>query len=241
MAGSKLPRWDSTIPLLEPVAANINKIVDTVNSLSPITGSDGIVVVTEHGGGTAVRRDPGFKPGFTILVKIISIATGGGKYNAMWVYSDSTAIPSENLAMPEVMLLTGNNDCMYMNLWENALGDVHTLPVGSFHLGRIAGRTPETSPRAIVVGMSAPSVALFAVTVTQTGGYNGTGTWPYGSSPASWTYTVKTADGTVTLGVDIQLTKLRSNGAVNPGNGFGLAFFQANGNLQLWDAGETPS
>ena len=85
------------------------------------------------------------------------------------------------------------------------------------------------------------SKSCFAVTVTQTGGYNGTGTWPNGSSPASWTYTVKTADGTVTLGVNIQLTKPRSSGAVSPGNGFGLAFYQADGNLQLWDAGEVPN
>ena len=230
----KLTHWSSSIPMLKPVAADVNRIVDAINSIDPITTGPGLEVQQNHGGGVHINLRPDPKNSM-VVVKITAIGIAGGKYNASVVYSNAQSTAGGPLAMPEGMLVSPNTDVLFLNLWENGLGDIHLLPVGTFALGRIVGYTNETVPRMTVVSCAAPQTGLFAVTVTQTGGYNGTS-----GSPASWTYTVKTADGTVTLGVNIQLTKPRPNGSMVPGNAFGLAFYQANGNLQLWDAGEIP-
>jgi hypothetical protein len=79
-----------------------------------------------------------------------------------------------------------------------------------------------------------PSLA-FGVTVTKTGGSDGTNT-----TAASWVYTVAALDGT-TLGTSIAVARTRPNGSMTYGTGYGLAFYAADGTLKLWDAGENPA
>ncbi len=79
----------------------------------------------------------------------------------------------------------------------------------------------------------------FLVTVQKTGGSDGTQT-----AAASWTYTVKDLSGTVTLGTGVGVARPRSNGSMTAqsgSSGVGLAYYDASGNLQLWDAGEVPN
>jgi hypothetical protein len=184
----------------------------------------------------------------TQVVAIIqSIETGGGIYQGAIILGNPSIGPSNNQNMtgsyPNLTngavppTWTGpTNTALIVNLSENGLGDVHTLVMNSWIVGHVIGYSSETPPRPIVAANPGFSSPVFAVTVTQTGGFNGTS-----ASPASWTYKVMTVDGTVTLGVNISLTRPRPNGSMAPGNAFGLAFYQPNGNLQLWDAGEIPN
>lgn len=226
--------WSAREEPFLTIARHVNEIIGQVNTGASLLGADSLALTRLPGGGSVLgvaATPPGPR---TMLVKITAIETGGGKYAGHLIISNSSAVAAANLAMPESMIDTGNNNVLVLNLAENGLGQVHTLPLNSFHTALCAGYTNETPSRAMAL-IYAIGSPVFAVTVTQTGGYNGTS-----ASPASWTYTVKTTDGTVTLGVNIELTKPRPNGSMAPGNALGLAFYQANGNLQLWDAGEIP-
>ncbi len=235
---SALPAWQSGVPSLRPVAAAMTDVADRINSITP-AGDGG----TTFGGVGTVQNPPPPPPRLaTVVVEITQGETCGGKYGGHSFGPDTQAAAAANLAMPEGMIDNGSVDCLIVNLGENGLGEVHTLPMNSFHSGLLIGyvspndATYATLGQRMIVAIYAVGSPIFAVTVTQTGGYNGTS-----GSPASWTYTVKTADGTVTLAVNIEPTKPRPNGSMAPGNAFGLAFCQANGNLQLWDAGEVPN
>lgn len=74
---------------------------------------------------------------------------------------------------------------------------------------------------------------FFPVKVSQTGGSNGNKT-----TAASYTYTVTTMDGNTTLGEDVAVAKTRPNGTMTAGSSYGMAFYDENGDIQLWDAGE---
>jgi hypothetical protein len=82
----------------------------------------------------------------------------------------------------------------------------------------------------------------FPVKVQQTGGSQGTGT-----TPASYTYTVRTlawngTSGGETLGTGVAQSRPRPNGRVTfqaGSTGYGVAFYDGS-TLRLWDAGEIP-
>ena len=80
-----------------------------------------------------------------------------------------------------------------------------------------------------------PKPAVFPVLVQRDGGADGTDT-----VPAAWTYTVKTLGGLL-LKAAVPLAAPRPKGPATTRDGFGEAFHGADGNLQLWDAGETYS
>lgn len=80
---------------------------------------------------------------------------------------------------------------------------------------------------------------LFAVRVEQTGGSDGNST-----TAASWTYTVRDVSSTVTLGTVVAVARPRPNGLMtyqSGSTGFGVAFYDDDGTLKLWDAGEVPT
>ncbi len=234
MMQPSIPSWSAREEPFRAIAGHVNDIIHQVNTNAALLGADSLTMTRLAGGGAVIGTTAAPAGPRMTVVKITAIETGGGKYAGHLIIANSSAVAATNLAMPENMIDTGNNNALVLNLAENGLGDVHCLALNSFHIALGVGYTNETIPRAMAL-IYAVGSPVFAVTVTQTGGYNGTS-----GSPASWTYTVKTADGTVTLGVNIQLTKPRPNGSMVPGNAFGLAFYQANGNLQLWDAGEIP-
>ncbi|MDE2101256.1 MAG: hypothetical protein KGL39_28680, partial [Patescibacteria group bacterium] len=93
-----------------------------------------------------------------------------------------------------------------------------------------------TSPNYLILGSSAAS--LFPVTLTQSGGSNGSQT-----SAATYTYIVKSISGT-TLGTTgttpIQPTWARDFGSVNTAT-HGTAYYDDSGNLVLYQADETPT
>jgi hypothetical protein len=76
--------------------------------------------------------------------------------------------------------------------------------------------------------------SLFPVAVTKDGGLDSTSATTY----ADWTYTVKSLDGSVTLGTTIGLARPRPYGSMNFGTTYGIAFYVGT-TLKLWDAGET--
>ncbi len=229
-----IPTWSAREEPFCDIADHVNDIIHQVNTNAALLGGESLAMTRLAGGGAVMGLAAAPSGPRMMVVKITAVETGGGKYAGHLISGNSCALAAENLAMPEAMIDTGNNNMLVLNLAENSLGDVHTLAMNSFHTALGVGYTQETPPRAMAL-IYAVGSPVFAVSVTQTGGYNGTS-----ASPASWTYRVKTADGTVTLGVNIELTKPRPNGSMVPGNAFGLAFYQANGNLQLWDAGEIP-
>lgn len=73
---------------------------------------------------------------------------------------------------------------------------------------------------------------VFPVEVAKTGGADGTD-----STTATWTYTVASLTGT-TLGTGVPVSRPRPNGSMAFGTTYGLAFYDADGDLVLWDAGE---
>jgi len=80
---------------------------------------------------------------------------------------------------------------------------------------------------------------LFAVRVEWTGGSDGNST-----TAASWTYTVRDVSGTATLGTVVGVERPRPNGKMtyqSGSTGFGVAFYDDDGTLRLWDAGEVPT
>ena len=234
MMHTSLPLWSAREEPFRAIAGHVNEIIHQVNTNAALLGADSLTLTRLAGGGAVIGTTAAPAGPRMTVVKITAVETGGGKYAGHLIIANSCASAADNLALPEAMIDTGNNNALVLNLAENGLGDVHTLALNSFHSALGVGYTAESPPRAIAL-IYAIGSPVFAVTVTQTGGYNGTS-----ASPASWTYRVQTADATVTLGVNIELTRPRPNGSMAPGNAFGLAFYQANGNLQLWDAGEIP-
>jgi hypothetical protein len=85
-----------------------------------------------------------------------------------------------------------------------------------------------------------PPANLFWVAVQKTGGSNGTQT-----TAASWTYTVREIEfPNSTIGTAIAVTRPRGHGEMDfqaGTTGRGLAYYDANGYLKLWDAGENPA
>ncbi len=161
-------------------AAGQNRIIDGVNRTANMWGA-GHTAINGPGGiqigmplpvasplnGPEVNETQKLPRPLIVVVQIIGIATGGGKYNGTIIWGNSCAIASENLAMPEAMISTGNNNALILNLAENGLGDVHTLiwsatnsqgaaQAQTYVLGRIVGYTTETVPRAIVIVSVAP-------------------------------------------------------------------------------------
>jgi hypothetical protein len=92
---------------------------------------------------------------------------------------------------------------------------------------------PETPPQAH---------QTFAVTVVQTGGKDaGSAPVGNGTTTASWTYDIyRLGGGGDPLGTDLEPTKARSPGRMAAGDGVGMAYYDDNGDIQLWDAGERP-
>lgn len=81
------------------------------------------------------------------------------------------------------------------------------------------------------------SSMLFGVKISQTGGAQGSKT-----SAATYTYLVTDITGEIILGEEVSLARPRPYGRVDVqfDNSFGTAFYDQDGHLRLWDAGEVP-
>ena len=109
---------------------------------------------------------------------------------------------------------------------------------------RRLNRTGADLPLADAAPMPQPATEelarFYPVTVTKTGGSDGTA-----STRASWTYTITSIDG-VELATAVAVVKTRPLGPMHYGDeiadpAYGLAFIDASGAWQLWDAGEVPN
>ena len=123
-----------------------------------------------------------------------------------------------------------------MNLTEAGTG--HQLLLGAVLYGIFAGMTSETPARAIVLVQNAGPV-MQPVQVIKDGGSDGTQT-----TPATWTYTISSLDGSLTFASQTPLTRPRPAGSSIPPSSspaYGLAFVDASGSWRLWDAGEIPA
>lgn len=76
---------------------------------------------------------------------------------------------------------------------------------------------------------------FFPVLVEYTSGANGSLT-----TKAQFVYTVRSLDGQE-LGTNVPVVKPRPKGFMEYNNGYGSAFYNISGIIQLWDAGETPA
>ncbi len=231
---SRLPEWTAASEPFRSIAEQISAMVRQTNANANTLGANG-AAVTHLPVGTIVRSPAPAQAARTAVVKITSYETGGGKYAGHIFTGNSTAIADTNLNMPEGLADSGNNNALVLNLGENGAAGTHLLPLNSFHIGRRIGRTGEPANRAIVL-IQAAAAQIFAVSVTRDGGSDGSQT-----TAASWTYTVKTVDGSVVLGTGVAAARPRPNGSMIAGGGFGLAFFDSAGTLRLWDAGEVPA
>ncbi len=139
--------------------------------------------------------------------------------------------------MPEGLTDSGNVNALVLNLLENSPATTHLLGLNTFHIGLLVGYTAEAVPRSVVL-ICAAWPAMFPVQIKKDGGTDGSQ-----SAPATWTYTVLSADGSQNLGSLTPLARPRPNGSQiiqTASPAFGMAFFSA-GQLILWDAGEVPS
>jgi hypothetical protein len=200
-----------------------------------IGGGDIQTAAFDRVGSTAMHRavDVGLR---NVLVRIENFEAGAAKYAAHLLFGNSTATAGENLTLPEGLSDTGNNNALLVNLAETGGG--HQLPLQSVHCGVFVGFTAESPPRAIVM-VHHGGPALQPVQVLKDGGADGTQT-----APATWTYTIKSVDGSQTFATTVPPARPRPNGSMviqTSTPAFGTAFVDATGTWRLWDAGEIPA
>lgn len=200
-----------------------------------IGGGDLQVAAFDHIGTVASpHRD---KQGWrTLIARITAFEAGAGKYAAHLLFGDSTATASENVTLPEGLSDSGNKNALLVNLTE--VGPGHQLPLKSVQQGIFAGMTAESPARAIVLVQNTGPV-LQPVQVIKDGGTDGTQT-----TPATWTYTILSLDGSLTFASQTPLVRPRPAGSSIPPAAtpaYGLAFVDAGGTWRLWDAGEIPA
>jgi hypothetical protein len=136
---------------------------------------------------------------------------------------------------------TGTNKIVIRNWGEmdrgyGALGHAISTNAGVVAMARFVGMTVSNPPVGVYDTYLTRPGALFGVKVEKDGGAQGTS-----STPATWTYTVRTLLGEV-LGGAVALARPRPNGKMTfqaGSSGYGTAFFD-NTALGLWDAGEIP-
>ena len=93
------------------------------------------------GGSLHTRKDGrGLGIGDIVVVKVISNATGGGKYNGRILRGRSTAVATGNLSMPEGLTVPAANDSLVLNMRENG-ASTHWVAANTFALGEIVGMT----------------------------------------------------------------------------------------------------
>ncbi|NNM84380.1 MAG: hypothetical protein HKL96_01280 [Phycisphaerales bacterium] len=231
---SRLPQWAADREPFRSIAEQVSAMVRQINANANTLGASG-TAVTHLPGGTIVRSPTLAQGNRMAVVKLTAYEAGGGKYGGHIFTGNSAALAATNLSLPEGLADSGNNNALVLNLSEPGDAGSHLLPLNSFHIGLRVGRTSETANRAIVL-IQAAAAPVFAVNITRDGGSDGSQT-----TAATWTYTLKTMDASVTLGTGIVLARPRPNGSMLTNSGFGLAFFDAANTLRLWDAGEVPA
>lgn len=177
--------------------------------------------------------------GMGAVVKITAVEAGGGKYTGKIVSGTSTAVATGDLAMPEGLTVPDDANALVLNLTEDGLNS-HTLKIDQYLVGRLIGTTEEDPPRSIVVA-GGSEMGVFPVKVQNDGGADGDD-----DDPATYTYTVRTiqwngTSGGAVLGTAVALGRPRPAGKVivqAGSQGYGMAFYDEDGALVLWDAGE---
>jgi hypothetical protein len=185
---------------------------------------------------------PGFKP-HVQLVQIDADASGGGQYTGKVFMPVVTARPTGNLSSTDLGMTQAVSNCIVWNLDELG-GSTHDLASGTVTLGIVVGQRDDDNYWIVIIASSAGADRAFPVKIEKDGGSDGTST-----AAASWTYTVKNMDETVSLGTAVSVTRPRPNGLMtyqvgtfSGGNaGYGVGFYNDNGTFVLWDAGEVPT
>ncbi len=228
-----LSHWNASSRPWQDIARQVNRIIDQINTNSGLSAGGTTSISRVSGAGTALiqhrQRSAG---GF--IVKLTAVETGEGKYAGRIFSPNCQTSPSANLAMPEGLADSGNTNALVLNLLESAPNGTHLLALNSFHIGLLAGYTAESTPRAVLL-IAAAGAGLFPVQIEKDGGADGTPT-----APATWTYTVRTLDGSQTLGTLVSVGRPRPNGSrivQTASPAYGTAFYSS-GSLLLWDAGE---
>ena len=234
---SPLSPWIADRQPWQNIARHVNLIIDQINTNSSLLAGGGTTAARVSGAGVALtekRRQP---VGRGLIVKITALETGTGKYAGHIFSPNCQTAPATNLNMPEGLIDSGNTNALVLNLLENSPATTHLLGLNTFHIGLLVGYTAEAVSRSVVL-ICAAWPAMFPVQVKSDGGADGSQT-----APATWTYTVLSADGSQTLASLTPLARPRPNGSrvvQSASPSFGMAFYSA-GQLILWDAGEVPS
>jgi len=183
-----------------------------------------------NGGGGRNVNETDFKLDVAVA-KITGTETGGGVYKGVLCGGLVGNISrSSNLSLPGNLIVPSSDNLTIVYFREAGTAQ-HGIRTNSYALVALAD--VDANGRRLAYVIQANASQVFAVTVTQTGGSNGSKT-----SAASYTYTVKTLDGT-TIGTSVALAKTRPYGLVTAGSSYGLAFYDGT-TLKLWDAGEYP-
>lgn len=125
---------------------------------------------------------------------------------------------------------SGSDDCYVM------VPGTGSVPPDSYIFGDFQGLAVPSDgslPVRPVILAGIPA-GLFVVSLTQTGGSNGTQ-----STAASWTYTAKSLDGNITYGTTLSPKRTRANGTATAAT-LGTGYFDNTLAFQLYEALEYP-
>lgn len=213
------------------VRHKLNAAVDELNPLTVIRGDEQFIAVKRGPGGSLVSlniaavlaRVPK-RAMASVLVEFTS-AAGGGKYNARIVVGlpDPTADPSDNLSMPEGMTIPDADNCIVYNLLEST---TNRVVLNHTYLGELRGVLDDGTPIVFVNLIN----GVEAVKLETDGGSNAS--TPTGV--ATYTYTVKTPDGAVTLATGVSPEGNREQGILTGPATIGqVRFAPADGSMHL--------
>jgi len=179
------------------------------------------------------------------LVKVTDFALGAGLYYGNMYRGYAADMDSAaDLDVTELEGYERTNEganatavrCVIANLGESGNSGSHFLAVGRITAGVLLGYT---SDHELVIAVDVPpSPVIFPVTVTMTGGSNGTA----GTSPtaATYIYTVQQHSTGITLGTGLSPVWGRPFGPVSTGT-IGQAYYNAGGSLVLMQVNEIPT
>jgi len=165
--------------------------------------------------------------GYPVYAQVATDAEGGSQYVALRFAIENVPNWGRHFEYGDGLYFVSVSGL----IWGNPVDFGHATVPGR---GAVTGFRilPETPPQAH---------QTFAVQVVQTGGQDA-GPSGNGTVWATWTYDLyQLGGGGDPLGTGLGPTKTRSPGRMVPGDGVGLAYYDENGAIQLWDAGERPT
>lgn len=172
-----------------------------------------------------------------VVVMIGTLAAGNYRYLGSILSRNGSTTASAGTTADAVMSGQSGPACLIVN--KGDVAGLRLANVNTVHNGEIIGQTTDDPPIPLVMIDTRPGGPMLC-RVQQTGGTQGNKT-----TPASWTYSLRSALTTGTsetpFATNIGLAKPRPNGTATVqggSDGYGLFIIDRTGAVKLWDAGE---